>query len=312
MIDKDTLRKKYANERDKRLRPDGNDQYVRLEGQLSHYLDDPYVPRVEREPLTDEVTVAFIGGGFAGLVTGARLTQAGVDDVRLIEKGGDFGGTWYWNRYPGAQCDTDSFVYMPLLEETGHMPTEKYAARPRDPRARRRIGRHFDLYDNALFQTEVTDVRRGTSRASRWVVRTNRGDEMRAQFVVVGTGPLHKPKLPGIPGIESFTGHSSTPAGGTTTTPAATRRRTSTGCADKRVAIIGTGATAVQVHPAPGAGLPGAVRLPAHAVVDRRPRQRPDRPRVVRAARSTAGLAAASGWRTSARSRPAASPTRTW
>ena len=110
-MDLDSLREKYQQERDKRLRPDGNDQYLRLTGQLAHYLDDPYTPVVEREPKTDHVTAAFIGGGFAGLITGARLKEAGVD-VRIIEKGGDFGGTWYWNRYPGAMCDTASFVYM--------------------------------------------------------------------------------------------------------------------------------------------------------------------------------------------------------
>ena len=103
MIDKDALKRKYAEERAKRLRPDGNAQYLRLEGTLAHYLDDPYLPVVERPPVTDHVTVTFIGGGFAGLVTGARLKEAGIDDVRIVEKGGDFGGTWYWNRYPGAQ-----------------------------------------------------------------------------------------------------------------------------------------------------------------------------------------------------------------
>ena len=114
-IDKEALRQKYVAERAKRLRADGNDQYVRVAGQLAHHLDDPYTPVTERPPKTDHVTVAFIGGGFAGLVTGARLKEAGVDYVRIIEKGGDFGGTWYWNRYPGAQCDTAAFVYMPLL-----------------------------------------------------------------------------------------------------------------------------------------------------------------------------------------------------
>ena len=124
------VRQKYLEERNKRLRADGNNQYLQLQGQLAHYLEDPYTPVTARPARTDHVTVAFIGGGFAGLVTGARLVEAGITDVRVIEKGGDFGGTWYWNRYPGAQCDTASFVYMPLLEETGHMPTEKYAHAP--------------------------------------------------------------------------------------------------------------------------------------------------------------------------------------
>jgi cation diffusion facilitator CzcD-associated flavoprotein CzcO len=248
-VDKDALKRKYAEERDKRLRPDGNDQYVRLTGQLAHYLEDPYTPPAEREPVRDHVTVAFIGGGLAGLVTGARLVEAGVDDVRIVEKGGDFGGTWYWNRYPGAQCDTASFVYMPLLEETGHMPTEKYAHAPEILEHCRRIGKQFGLYDNALLHTEVTGLDWDDAR-SRWIVRTNRGDEFTAQFVGMGIGPLHVPKLPGIPGIQDFRGHSFHTSrwdydytGGDATGAPMDR------LADRRVGIIGTGATAVQCVP---------------------------------------------------------------
>ena len=248
-LDRDAALARYRAERDKRLREDGNEQYVEVAGQFGHYLDDPYVERVEREPLTDEVTVVFIGGGFAGLVTGARLTQAGIADVRIVEKGGDFGGTWYWNRYPGAQCDTHSFVYMPLLDETGHMPTEKYAHGPEILEHSRRIGRHFGLYDNALFHTEVTDVRWDDADA-RWVIATNRGDRMRAKYVVMGTGPLHKPKLPGIPGLGSFEGHSfHTSRWDYAYTGGDAQGAPMDRLADKRVAIIGTGATAVQVIP---------------------------------------------------------------
>ncbi len=248
-LDRDATLARYRAERDKRLREDGNEQYVEVAGQFGHYLDDPYVERVEREPLTDEVTVVFIGGGFAGLVTGARLTQAGIADVRIVEKGGDFGGTWYWNRYPGAQCDTHSFVYMPLLDETGHMPTEKYAHGPEILEHSRRIGRHFGLYDNALFHTEVTDVRWDEADA-RWVIATNRGDRMRAKYVVMGTGPLHKPKLPGIPGLGSFEGHSfHTSRWDYDYTGGDAQGAPMDRLADKRVAIIGTGATAVQVIP---------------------------------------------------------------
>src|SRR5438876_12239701 len=157
-IDKDALRLKYAEERAKRLRPDGNDQYLELKDQFAHYAHDPYMPVIEREPKTELVTVAFVGGGFAGLITGARLKEAGIEDVRIIDKSGDFGGTWYWNRYPGAQCDTASFVYMPLLEETGHMPSEKYAYAAEMLEHSRRIGNQFGLYDKALVQIEVTDL----------------------------------------------------------------------------------------------------------------------------------------------------------
>ena len=243
------LKQKYAEERAKRLRPDGNEQYVRLAGRLSHYLDDPYSPVASRAPLRDHVAVAIVGGGFAGLLTGARLIEAGIADIRVIDKAGDFGGTWYWNRYPGAQCDTASFIYMPLLEETKHMPSEKYAHAPEILEHCRTIGAHFDLYERALFHTEVTALT-WDETTSRWTVSTNRGDLFTAQFVVLGTGPLHVPKLPGIPGLETFRGHSfhtsrwdydftgGNPAG-------APLERLS----DKRVAVIGTGATSVQCVP---------------------------------------------------------------
>jgi cyclohexanone monooxygenase len=247
-LDKEALRRKYAEERRKRLRPDGGRQYVRMEGRLGHYLDDPYLPVRPREPKADQVTATFIGGGFAGLLTGARLREAGVP-VRIVEKGGDFGGTWYWNRYPGAQCDTASFVYMPLLEETGHMPSEKYAHAPEILAHSRRIGERFELYENALFHTEVSGLR-WDDAAAAWIVETDRGDRFSTRFVGLGLGPLHVPKLPGIPGLESFAGHSFHTSrwdyeytGGDPDGAPLDR------LAGRRVAIIGTGATAVQVVP---------------------------------------------------------------
>ncbi|MDX2238019.1 MAG: NAD(P)/FAD-dependent oxidoreductase [Hyphomonadaceae bacterium] len=248
-IDKAALRAKYAAERDKRLRADGNDQYLRIAGQLSHYLDDPYTPVTPRAPKTDHVTFAFIGGGFAGLVTGARLKEAGIDDVRIIEKGGDFGGTWYWNRYPGAQCDTASMIYMPLLEETGHRPSEKYAHAPEILAHCQRIGRQYGLYDNALFHTEVKDLVWDEAQA-RWRIATTRGDDFTASFVGMGTGPLHVPKLPGIPGIETFKGHSfHTSRWDYAYTGGDPHGALMEKLADKRVGVIGTGATAVQCVP---------------------------------------------------------------
>ncbi len=248
-IDHEALRRRYREERDKRIRPDGNDQYVQPTGRFAHLLDDPYVPRVEREPRVDEVTVAFIGGGFAGLVTGARLVQAGVDDFCIIEGGGDFGGVWYWNRYPGAMCDTAAMVYLPLLEETGHMPSQKYTMAPEIFAHAQRIATTFGLYEHALFSTAVTSLT-WDDAASRWIIRTDRGDAIRARFVAMGTGPLHRPKLPGIPGIETFAGHCFHTSrwdyaytGGDSAGAPMTR------LADKRVGIIGTGATAVQCIP---------------------------------------------------------------
>ena len=204
-FDPDALREKYRDERDKRLRPDGNDQYVEVTGSSPTTSTIPYVEPIVRDPLTDEVDVVVVGGGFGGLLAGARLKEAGITDVRLVEKGGDFGGTWYWNRYPGAQCDVESYIYLPLLEEIGYVPKEKYSRAPEILEHCRAIGRHFGLYDGALFQTEVTGMR-WDEEAGRWLVATNRGDELRARFVCMANGPLHRPKLPAIEGIESFRG----------------------------------------------------------------------------------------------------------
>ncbi len=248
-IDKPALRRKYADERDKRLRSDGAAQYRRLESEFAGLATDPYLPVRSREPLTDHVTFAFIGGGFAGLVVGARLKQAGTDDVRIVEKGGDFGGTWYWNRYPGAQCDTASMIYMPLLEETGHMPSEKYAHAPEIREHCSRIGHRFELYENALFHTQVTGLTWDETHRV-WVVRTDRGDAFTAKYVGMGTGPLHVAKLPGLPGIETFKGKSfHTSRWDYAYTGGDPEGAPMTGLADKRVAIIGTGATAVQCVP---------------------------------------------------------------
>jgi cyclohexanone monooxygenase len=251
-FDPDALRARYRAERDKRLRPDGNDQYVEMTGRFAHYLEDPYTAPIEREPLTDEVEVAVIGGGFGGLLMGARLRQAGIDDLRLIEKGGDFGGTWYWNRYPGAACDVESYVYLPLLEEVGYVPKEKYSRAPEILEHSRAIARKFELYDRALLQTEVTALH-WNENERRWIVTTNRGDRMRARFIIMANGPLHRPKLPGIPGVESFAGHSfhtsrwDYPYTGGNSDGNLDRLH------DKVVGVIGTGATAVQCVPHLGA-----------------------------------------------------------
>ncbi|MGA0195963.1 MAG: flavin-containing monooxygenase, partial [Ilumatobacteraceae bacterium] len=247
-FDPDGLRDKYRSERDKRVRADGNEQYVEITGQFAHYLEDPYVAREERGPLFDEIDVVIVGGGFGGLLAGARLREAGVDDIRVIEKGGDFGGTWYWNRYPGAACDVESYIYLPLLEEIGYIPTEKYSKAPEILAHSQAIGRHFDLYRNACFQTEVTEIR-WDEDDTRWVITTNRGDRMRARIVTMANGPLHRPKLPGIPGVESFTGHSFHTSRWDYEYTGGSSNGGLTKLADKRVGIIGTGATAVQCVP---------------------------------------------------------------
>jgi cation diffusion facilitator CzcD-associated flavoprotein CzcO len=252
-FDPDALRAKYREERDKRLRADGNDQYREVTGELARFVDDPYAPPgFTREPLCDEVLVAVIGGGFGGLLAGARLREAGVESLRILEKGGDFGGTWYWNRYPGAMCDVESYIYLPLLEELGYVPTEKYARAPEILAHAQAIGRKYDLYRGACFQTEVTEMR-WDEDAARWILATDRGDRIRARFVCMPNGPLNRPKLPGIPGIESFEGHSFHTSRWDYAYTGGDSEGGLTGLRGKRVGIIGTGATAVQCVPHVGA-----------------------------------------------------------
>ncbi|MBP7704273.1 MAG: NAD(P)/FAD-dependent oxidoreductase [Caulobacter sp.] len=249
-FDPDALRERYRRERDKRLRSDGEAQYRELSGELARYAeDDPYAdPTFERPALDDEIEVAIIGGGFSGMLAAARLREAGVDGFRIIEAGGDFGGTWYWNRYPGAQCDIESYCYLPLLEELGYVPKEKYSYVNEIYEHSQRIGKAYGLYDQALFQTRVQKLW-WDEGLKRWRIATNRGDDIKARFVIMALGTASRAKLPGIPGLEDFKGHSFHTSrwdyaytGGDTTGGL-------TGLADKRVAIIGTGATAIQCVP---------------------------------------------------------------
>jgi cyclohexanone monooxygenase len=249
-FDPAALKKKYDHERDKRLklRPEGDAQFVRMKGVLAHYLEDPYTKREDRLPRKEEVDVAIAGGGFGGLLAAARLRELGIDNIRILERGGDFGGTWYWNRYPGAACDVEAYVYLPLLEETGTIPSAKYVEQPEIFAHVRAIAKKYDLYPRALLHTVVQEAR-FDEKTSRWIVTTDRGDEIRAKFFVQASGHYGEPKLPGIPGIESFKKHSFHTSrwdydytGGSATTGLPKLQ-------DKVVGIIGTGATAIQCVP---------------------------------------------------------------
>ena len=248
-FDPDALLRKYAEEREKRLRDDGFGQYQHATEELAHFMEDPFVdPGFARAPLTDRVEVLIVGGGFGGLLAGARLRRDGVESIRFIELGGDFGGTWYWNRYPGAQCDVESFVYFPLLEELEYMPRERYSHAPEILEHCLRIAKHFDLYRDALFQTEVTEIH-WNAEAGSWIVRTDRDDAIEARYVVLASGVLTRPRLPGIPGISSFEGHMFHTSRWDYAYTGGSAEGGLTGLADKRVGIIGTGATAVQCVP---------------------------------------------------------------
>lgn len=251
-VDIDRLREKYRVEREKRLRTEGSGQYLELKGEYADFSDvDPYATVAERDPIVEDAEVVVLGGGFAGLLTGAYLKKAGVDDVRVVEMAGDFGGVWYWNRFPGIQCDNDAYCYVPLLEELGFMPSKKFADGAEIFAHCRNIGKHFGLYDGALFSTRVNELH-WDAELKRWRISTDRGDDIRARFVVMAQGSYNRPKLPGIPGIKDFKA-----AGGHVFHSARWDYDYTGGdangglrkLADKRVALVGTGATGVQLVP---------------------------------------------------------------
>ncbi|HKT53895.1 MAG TPA: NAD(P)/FAD-dependent oxidoreductase, partial [Caulobacteraceae bacterium] len=217
----------------------GAADYMALEGAFAKYLDDVHsAGPVPREPLTDECEILVVGAGFAGLLLWHKLREAGFEDVRFCEKGGDVGGTWYWNRYPGIACDVESYSYLPLLEETGYVPTMKFASGFEIMEYCQRLATQFGFYDHCLFHTTV-EAADWDESAGRWMVRTDRGDSMKARFVVLANGILTTPKLARVAGMETFQGdafHTS-------------RWNYNVDLRGKTVGIIGTGATAVQAIP---------------------------------------------------------------
>ena len=217
----------------------GAADYMSMEGEFSKYLEDVYSEApVARESLDDECEILVVGAGFAGLLLWHKLQKAGFKDVRFCEKGGDVGGTWYWNRYPGIACDVEAYSYLPLLEEMGYIPTMKFASGFEIMEYCQKVAEKFGFYEHCLFHTTVerTDWDAATGR---WTVTTDRGDEMKARYVILANGILTTPKLARIQGMETFQGeafHTS-------------RWDYRVDLKGKRVGIIGTGATAVQTVP---------------------------------------------------------------
>jgi cation diffusion facilitator CzcD-associated flavoprotein CzcO len=244
------LVKRYAHERAKRLRPSGNDQYVEVpgDGHLARFIKDPNATGQTRPAARREVEVLILGAGMSGLMSAARLIERGITDLLVVEKGADVGGTWYWNRYPGVRCDVESHIYIPLIEELGRIPSEQYASGAEILEHCRRIAGEYDIYRRTLLETNVIEIKWNES-ARRWDTWTDRGDVLASRFLILGGGRQHRLRLPGIQGIERFQGHSfhtsrwdyEYTGGGTA--GGLTKLR------DKRVAIIGTGATGVQCVP---------------------------------------------------------------
>ena len=217
----------------------GAADYMAMEGEFARYLADVYsAPPVEREALTDACEVLVVGAGFGGLLLWHKLRAAGFTDVRFCEKGGDVGGTWYWNRYPGIACDVESYSYLPLLEETGYIPSMKFASGFEILEYCQKMAETFGFYDHCLFHTTV-EATTWDEATGLWTVTTDRGDRMRARVVVLANGILTTPKLARIDGMTSFQGKSFHTS----------RWDYTVDLAGKRVGIIGTGATAVQAVP---------------------------------------------------------------
>ena len=250
----DELRQKYRLERDKRVRVDGNDQYLEVKGDFSYFVEDPYIDEeISRDSIEKTFHTVIIGGGFGGVLSGARLREQGIDDFRIIEKGGDFGGTWYWNRYPGASCDIESYIYFPLLEETSFIPKRKYTDAAETLDYFKILSDKFSLKENALFQTEVNEVK-WISDEKLWFIKTNRQDSIKARYVIHANGFLNRPKLPAMKGINDYQGHTFHTSRWDYAYTGGNSNGNLNNLRDKKVAIIGTGATAVQCVPHLAAG----------------------------------------------------------
>ena len=249
-IDIPAIREKYRQERDRRIRREGQEQYFRPTGEVAvNYAADPHKTVEPRDPISEDIDVIILGAGWGGIMAGYHLTQAGITNFRNIDTAGDFGGVWYWNRYPGIQCDNESYCYLPLLEETSFMPSKKFSDGSEIYEYCKLIAEKSGFADKALFHT-LADTLRWDEEIKRWRVRTNRGDDIRARFVILASGVMNMPKLPGIPGIDKFQGKMFHTArwdydytGGTYRNPVLDK------LTDKRVAIVGTGATAIQAVP---------------------------------------------------------------
>src|SRR5439155_15278168 len=190
---------------------------------------------------TQQVDVAVVGAGFAGLYLLHRLRKAGFTAVALDEAN-DVGGTWYWNRYPGARCDIQtidySYTFDPELERAWKW-SEKYATQPEILAYLGFVADRYDLRRDIEFNTRV-DAARWDEESSRWQLRTDTGKDVTARFYVMASGCLSVPKSPDIPGAASFNGEVYF------TGKCPHEKVDFTG---KRVAVIGTGSSGIQSIP---------------------------------------------------------------
>lgn len=189
---------------------------------------------------TNDVEIAIIGAGFSGLGAAIKLSQMGVDDYVILDRGADFGGTWRDNTYPGAACDVPSQLYSYSFAKNPAW-SRSYSHQPEIHRYINTVADEHNVRDKARFGTEVRHAE-WDEDALRWIIDTERDgvrEQVRAAVMVGAVGPLCEPNLPDIAGIESFAGkvvHSA-------------RWDGDYDFAGKRVAVIGTGASAIQLVP---------------------------------------------------------------
>ncbi|KAJ9631740.1 hypothetical protein H2203_000140 [Taxawa tesnikishii (nom. ined.)] len=245
-VDALQVEKRYGEERAKRLREDGLEQFVDIShsDKFRHFQEDPWLNpsaiKDARKMFPDNrCRVLILGAGLGGLMYAVRMVEAGVrpEDITIVDSAGGFGGTWYWNRYPGLMCDVESYSYLPLLEETGYMPRHRYAYGDEIRGYANLVAEKWGVANSAVFQTKAEKLE-WDEAVKEW------------KFVATVNGVLNWPKLPATPGIMDYQGkmfHTSrwnyALTGGLPTDPSLKNLQ------DKRVAIIGTGATAVQVIP---------------------------------------------------------------
>ena len=246
----EAVRDKYAQERAKRMTEDRGVLYdLRNDERFAEYTKDPFTPFVERDPVVEDVDVAIIGAGMSGVTVGAKLREQGLRKIVLVDKAGGIGGTWYWNRYPGVMCDVESYIYMPMLEEMNYVPSTRYAFGDEIRRHLDAVATKYGLVEDALFHTGV-DTSEWDETSSRWILRTDRGDEVRAKYLIMAPGILNLMKLPAIPGMDEFEGAAFHTArwdyectGGGPDDPHLSK------LADKVVAVVGVGASGIQAVP---------------------------------------------------------------
>ena len=164
-------------------------------------------PTNSRPPKQVRVDVFVLGAGLSGIVMLKKLREAGITNVLACDKASGVGGTWHWNKYPGAACDVDSYSYLPFLHEMKFCPSKKYVTAQEIKGYLERLCSHYQLNESILLETKLESARYDEA-TSIWHITTDRNDEIESKFLIMGCGPLSTPRLPDLPGMGIFTGQS--------------------------------------------------------------------------------------------------------